>query len=108
MDFCTGVPEAHPASGDDRNWVALVVYPREIRHPSVKERSPNRIPNTWRPKRDSSDGRARGQIKRHKQRIEFRKSSAKRVTDLWIRPTKVSTVSGWGMIYISEDVPEPR
>ena len=69
MYFCTRVLEAleaHPASGDDRNWVEFVVYPREIRHPSVKERSPNRIPNTWGPKRDSSDGRAQGQIKRHK------------------------------------------
>ena len=91
MDFRCRVLEAHQASRDYRNWVAFVVYPREIRHPRVKERSPNRIPNAWRPKRDSSDRRARGQIKRHKQRIEFRKSSAKRVTDLWIRPKKVGT-----------------
>jgi hypothetical protein len=82
MDFCSRMPEAELASGDDWDWVAFVVYPREIRHLRVKECSPRHISDARFPKRDSSDGRARRQIKLHEQRVEFRDSSAKRVTDL--------------------------
>ena len=82
MDFCSRMPEAEQASGNDGDWVTFVVYPREIRHLRVKERSPSQISNARRPKCDSLDGCTRRQIKRHEQRVEFGESSAKRVTDL--------------------------
>lgn len=77
MDFFTDVPEAKPASGDHWDWVAIVVYPREIRHLRVKERRPDVISNARRPKCDSSDSRALRQVKHHEQRVKFRDRSAK-------------------------------
>ncbi len=65
MDFCKDVPEAEQASGDHWDWVAFVIYPREIRHLRVEERSPSHISDARSSKRDSSDGRARRQINRH-------------------------------------------
>lgn len=84
MDLCSRVPEAHQASRDDWDRIEFVVYSQEIRNLRVKERCPIYIPNAGRSKRDSSDGRTRRQIERHEQRVEFRESSAKRVTDLQI------------------------
>ena len=79
MDFCSRVleAEAEQASGDDWDWVTFVVYPREIRHPRVKERSPSPISNARRPKCDSLNSRTHRQIKRHEQRVEFRNSPTK-------------------------------
>jgi hypothetical protein len=83
------MPEAEQPSGDDGDWVVFVVYPREIGHLRLKELRPSPISNARFPKRDSSDSRARRQIKRHEQRVEFRESTAKRVADLrvykWVR-----------------------
>jgi hypothetical protein len=76
MDFCSRVPEAEQASRDDWDWVAFIVYPREIRHLRVEERSPSYISKARLPKCDSSDGRALRQIKFHEHRVEFRESSA--------------------------------
>jgi hypothetical protein len=86
MDFCSRVleAEAEQASGDDGDWVTFVVYPCEIRHLRVKECSPSHISNARRPKCDSSDGCTHRQIKRHEQRVEFRDSSAKGMTDLQV------------------------
>ena len=77
MDFCTNVPEAEQAPRDHRDWVALVVHPREIRHLRVKECRPGFISNARRPKRDSSDSRALREVKLHEQRVKFRNRSAK-------------------------------
>jgi hypothetical protein len=77
MDFCGDVPEAEQASRDHWDWITFVVHPREIRHLRVKERSPGFISNARHPKRDSSDSRALGQVKRHEQRVKYRDRSAK-------------------------------
>ena len=77
MNFCSDVSEAEQASGDYGDWVALVVHPREIRHLRVEERSPGFISNARRPKRDSSDSRALGQVKRHEQRVKLCDPSTK-------------------------------
>jgi hypothetical protein len=82
MDFCSNVPELEqtenePASRQHWDWVAFVVYPREIRHVRVKERSPGLISNARRPKRYSSDSRVLRQVKRHEQCVKFRDRSAK-------------------------------
>jgi hypothetical protein len=85
VNFSTRMSETETAAGDDWDWVAEVVHPREIRDLGIEERCPFLISNAWRPKRDTSDTRACGQIKLHVQRIEFRKSSAERVTNLQIQ-----------------------
>ena len=90
MDFSTGVSKTEEAAGDGRDWVVHVVHPREVRDLRIKEGSPILISDTWRPKRDTSDGRACRQIKLHEERIEFCKGSAKRVADLQIPPRKES------------------
>ena len=77
MYFCSNLPVAEEASRDHWDWVAFVVYPREIRHLRIKERSPFLVSNARRPKRDSSDSRALRQVKRHEQRVKFRDRTAK-------------------------------
>jgi hypothetical protein len=80
MHFCTDMPESErpePASRYHWDWVTFVVHPREVRHFRVKERSPGRVSNARRPKRDSSDSCTLRQIERHEQRVKFRDRSAK-------------------------------
>ena len=65
VDFSTGMSETEAAAGDDWDRVAHIVHPREIRDLGIEERCPILISNAWRPKRDTSDSRARRQIKFH-------------------------------------------
>lgn len=85
VNFSTRMFETETAAGNDWDWVAHIVHPREIRDLGIEERCPILISNAWRPKRDTSDARAFRQIKLHEQRFELCKSSAKRVTDLQIQ-----------------------
>lgn len=84
VNFSTGMSETEAAAGDDWDWVAHIVHPRVVRDLGIKVRCPVLISDARRPKRDTSDSRACRQIKLHEHRIEFRKSSAKRVTDLQV------------------------
>jgi hypothetical protein len=85
VNFSTRMSETEAAAGYDCDWVELIVHSREIRDLGIEERCPIPISNAWCPKRDTPDGRAFRQIKLHEQRIEFCKSSAKRVTNLQIQ-----------------------
>jgi hypothetical protein len=78
------------APGDDWDWVAQVVHPREVGDMSIKEVSPILISDTWRSKRETLDGRARREMKLHEERLELCKGSAKRVADLQIPPRRES------------------
>jgi hypothetical protein len=82
MDLSTGMSVTEELAGDDWDWIALVVHPREVGHLRIKEGSPSRVSNTWGPKRDTFNCRACREIKLHEQRIELRKRSAKGVPDL--------------------------
>ena len=57
--------ETEAAAGDDRDWVAHTVHPREIRDLGIEKRCPILISNAWRPKRDASDSGACWQIELH-------------------------------------------
>jgi hypothetical protein len=74
--------EVSEAAGDDWDRVEHIVHSLEVGDLRVEECRPVLISNTRRPKCDTSNIRACRQIKLHEQRIEFRKGSAKRVTDL--------------------------
>jgi hypothetical protein len=82
MNFSTGMFVTEEAVGDDWDWVTHIVHPKEVGDLRVEECRPVLISNTRRPKCDTSNIRACRQIKLHEQRIELRKSPAKRVTDL--------------------------
>ena len=82
MDLSAGVPEATSAPRHGWNGVALIVYPLEVCDLGVKEFCPGCVTHSGGPECDTLDRRICGEMELHKQRVEFRKGSTKRMTDL--------------------------
>jgi hypothetical protein len=82
VDFFAWVPEPKPATRDRRDHVAFVVDSGEMGDLGVKVRRPARVANPRRPECDASDRGSLGEVKFHKEGIEFCECSAERMTDL--------------------------
>ena len=65
VNFSTGMSETEAAAGDDWDWVAHIVHPREVRDLGIEVCCPILISDAWRPKSDTSDSRVCRQIKFH-------------------------------------------